>query len=81
VILAGFSGRTIDSRMQPVTGSGAGEHNKVWGSSAFLTHAHSTYTNERYYPLCEELLSDGRLAIWEEANKALEERRLRLESG
>jgi hypothetical protein len=78
VILAVLTcGTVAHSRMKPITGSGAGEH-KVWGNWAFLTHVYSPYADDRCYDLCEELLPDGRLTIWEEADEALEERRLRL---
>jgi hypothetical protein len=77
VILAGLFSRTVDGGMQPVIESRTGGH-KVWGSWAFLTHIPPS--GLRYYDLCEEMLPDGKLTIWEEADRALEERRLRLAS-
>ena len=72
VILHGY---TIDGQL--TFDSGSAEH-KVWDSWAFL----SDYPpwDPRFYDLCEELLPDGELTIWEEADRALEERRLRLAS-
>jgi hypothetical protein len=80
VISAGLTcGMVANSKIKPVTGSGAGEH-KVWGKWGFLTHMYSSYADDRCYDLCEELLPDGRLTIWEEADRALEDRRLWLVS-
>jgi hypothetical protein len=79
VILGGLTSRTIDNGMQPVIGLDAGDswHHKVWNRWGFLTP--SPYSGG-CYDLCEELLPDGKLTIWERADRGLEERRLRLAS-
>jgi hypothetical protein len=71
VILAGHTNETIDSGMQPEY------QHKVWNNWAFLTP--SPYSGD-CYDLCEELLPDGKLTLWEKADRGLEERRLRLAS-
>jgi hypothetical protein len=70
VIVAGIDTETT-SRSQALG------HN-LWGSWAFRTH--TLDSDDRYYDVCEELLPDGKLTIWEAADRALEERRLRLTS-
>jgi hypothetical protein len=72
VTLAGH--KAVDGGLWPTIGSQAVRH-KVWGSWAFVKHSP---WDRRYYDLCEELLPDGKLTIWEEADRALEERRLQL---
>jgi hypothetical protein len=78
VILAGVDSLTVgDSMWQSVTRSRDFKHN-VWDNWAFLTQ--TLVWDNRCYDLCEELLPDGKLTIWEEADRALEERRLRFAS-
>jgi hypothetical protein len=83
VILAGFSLgpiRKLDGGLQPPTGSQAVEH-KVWNSWAFLIHTNVLPFNASYYDLHEQFpVPHRRLTLWEEADLALEERRLRLAS-
>jgi hypothetical protein len=52
---------------------------RMWGRWAFLTLT-LPWGETSCRSLCEELLPDGELTIWEEADRALEERRLRLVS-
>jgi hypothetical protein len=74
VILAGLTDKWIaDDGIQPT----AGFQHTVWDNWAFVTR--SPILDSRLYDLCEELLPDGNLTIWERADRALETRKRRLQ--